>query len=568
MKKPATSPHAAVADIVSEPLVFPNGAGVKIAAYWDHRTDGHEGCPFVIMAPKFGETKKNNLELAYFFAANGLNVIRFDHSCHVGESGGVRTGFTLLTSLDDILSTIDMVVRRFRVDSVALTASSLSARSAIRAAALDQRVSLLTCLVGVVNIQATFREVFREDVIAQYIEGRRWHATDNVLGCESDLDAFFGSAHESDLHDLSGTAVDLARIACPSVFFVAENDAWVDPREVRAVVARSPRARICEMSGAKHEVRENQAVAERTFSEVVSVVLREVWGVEHVPAELRRADHRRLFAQNRVERERLRKAVQLEKTESEFWNDYLGKYAMLENVTDYRDYLDLVGELIGPIQSNETILDAGCGNGLLGAWLLRRLRQSAGFPVPATYVGLDLTQRGLGDAMHRHAEIIADGFRLAGPRLGAAMQVLYARADFDSLGRDEAPQMPRFATGMFDGACCSLVLSYLRDPMFLLREFRRMVRPGGRIVISSMKPHCDISVIYRDFVESQTAELQVQSARVLLGGVGEIKIKEDQGHYLFYSGAELSRMLEDAGFKAPQVYASFGDQAVVVRALA
>lgn len=566
--KPTSTPHAAVADIVSEPLVYPSRSGLKISAFWDHRSDGHEGCPFVIMAPKFGETKKNNLELGYFFAANGLNVIRFDHTCHVGESGGVRTAFTLLTSLEDILSTVDMVEQRFGVSSVALIASSLSARSAIRAAATERRISLLTCMVGVVNIQATFREVFREDVIGQYIAGRRWHATDNVLGCESDLDAFFGSAFEAGLHDLRGTAEDLARIATPTIFFVAENDAWVDAAEVRSVAARSAGATVRELLGAKHEVRENQAAADKAFHEVVSIVLKEVWGTDRAPAELRRADHRRLFAQNRVERERLRKAVQLEKTEPEFWNDYLGKYAMLENVTDYREYLDLVGDLIGPIQSHEMILDAGCGNGLLGAWMLRRLRQSPEFIAPATYVGLDLTQRGLGDAMRRHAAIISDGFRLTGTRLGAAMQVVYARADFDSIDGTAPQQMPRFAGGMFDCACCSLVLSYLKNPLALLREFRRLVRPGGRIVISSMKPHCDISVIYRDFVESQTAEIQVQSARVLLGGVGEIKIKEDQGHYLFYSGQELAGMLGDVGFKSPQVYGSFGDQAVVVRAFA
>jgi len=566
--KSTSSSHTAVADIVSEPLVYPNRAGLKVSAFWDHRSDGHEGCPFVVMAPKFGETKKNNLELAYYLAANGINVVRFDHSCHVGESGGVRTAFTLQTSLDDMLSTVDMIAGRFGAESVALMASSLSARSAIRAAATDPRINLLVCMVGVVNIRATFREVFREDVFAQYLAGRRWNGNSSALGCESDLDAFIAAALEHDLHDPAGTARDFARITHPSVFFVAENDAWVDAAEVEAVAARSPRARVHKMSGAKHEVRENQAVAERTFREVVGIVLKEVWGVDQVPTEIRRADHRRLFAQNRVERERLRRAIQLEKTEAEFWSEYLGKYAMLEAVSDFREYLDLVGELVGPIQPTETVLDAGCGNGLIGAWLLRHLRAAPAPLVPAMYVGLDLTQRGLNDAMVRHAGLAAEALRQAGARVGLPMQVLYARADFDSLEPDQPREMPVFAGGMFDAVCCSLVLSYLKRPMDLLHEFRRIVRPGGRVVISSMKPHCDVSLIYRDFVVNQSAEVQVESARVLLGGVGEIKLKEDQGHYLFYSGPELASMLEEAGFRDPQVYASFGEQAVVVRAVA
>ena len=122
------SPKNATAEVVSEPLVYPNRAGLKVAAFWDHAAEGFRACPFVVLAPKYSETKKNNLQLGYALAANGLNVIRFDHTCHLGESGGDRMRFSMLTALDDVLGTIDFAEERFGISSIGLVGSSLSAR--------------------------------------------------------------------------------------------------------------------------------------------------------------------------------------------------------------------------------------------------------------------------------------------------------------------------------------------------------------------------------------------------------------------------------------------------------
>jgi hypothetical protein len=66
--------------------------GLKIAACVDYAGEKlNPKRPWVVTAPKYGETKKNNLQMAYYLAANGLNVLRFDHTNHVGESEGVAT---------------------------------------------------------------------------------------------------------------------------------------------------------------------------------------------------------------------------------------------------------------------------------------------------------------------------------------------------------------------------------------------------------------------------------------------------------------------------------------------
>jgi ubiquinone/menaquinone biosynthesis C-methylase UbiE len=109
------------------------------------------------------------------------------------------------------------------------------------------------------------------------------------------------------------------------------------------------------------------------------------------------------------------------------------------------------------------------------------------------------------------------------------------------------------------------VLSYLAEPAILLAELKRLLRPGGRIMVSSMKPHCDMSTIYRDFMDQGVSGSELQSARNLLSAAGQIKIKEEQGYYMFYSGDQLVEMLQAAGFHGLQVFTSFGNQAVVVR---
>lgn len=566
--KSASPPQKAVADVVSEALLYPSRSGLKLSAFWDHRAEGFERCPFVIVAPKYGETKKNNLQLAYLLAANGMNVVRFDHANHVGESAGEKTAFTLPGGVEDILATVDHLVARFGISSVSLLASSLSARTALRAAARDPRIGHLVCIVGVVNVRHTLREVYREDLVANHLAGKTWGVTD-ILGHEIDFDQFLAHACDSQMHDLEGAARDLAATTIPVTYFSGEEDTWVLFGEVEQVVGRAPRGRVVKLAGAKHEVRENEPVAQKAFNEVVGEIIREAWGLENAPTELRTPDIRQVFAQNRIERARLKKASPTGPSELSFWSDYLRKFDLLGRVEDYCTYLELVGELLGPFKPGERVLDAGCGSGLFGAWLLRNLPAVPRSGSPMLYVGLDLTQHGLAESSAKHTALIAARAKADRTWVERGVDVMYARANFDRIGPEADPrEMPRFVDGMFDVICCSLVLSYLVDPSIVLAEFRRLLRPGGRLMVSSMKPHCDMSTIYRDFMDQGVSGTELQSARNLLSAAGQIKLKEEQGYYVFYSGEQLVDMLRAAGFRDMQVFASFGDQAVVVRSSA
>jgi SAM-dependent methyltransferase/pimeloyl-ACP methyl ester carboxylesterase len=558
-----TSERAAEQVITSELVIYPSLDGKKVVAFLDHAGDEWEGRPFVVVTPKYGESKKNNIQLAYYLAANGLNILRFDHTRHVGESDGSMFDFTLQHGVEDIIASTDYLQRRFGISQVSLVASSLSARTALRAAATDVRVRHLVSVVGVVNVRDTLFKVYREDLISEHIGGRVWGVGD-MLGHEADFDIFLKAAVDHDLHDFDGTIRDLEKVEIPVSMFPAEADTWVDFNEITKIRERFHNVRVHLIVGAMHEVRENLEASEKAFRQIVKETCRWAYGREIQDDAIRLPDKRTMLRQNKLERERLKRARPVTEKEPDFWSKYLKRYELMEQVGDYQEYLNLVGDLFGPIQAGDVLLDAGCGNGLLGLWVIRDL-VTRGMPfdgVPPFYLGIDLTSSGLGDAFERHTGGIV-GSGVSDSPLGLA----YMQMDFDSyVERAGGSRIIDFDDGTFDKIACSLLISYLKHPEALVKEMHRLLRPGGRIVLSSMKPFCDLSMLYRDYVEGVSTPDELDAARNLLRAAGAIKVKEDQGYYRFYYGEELLEVLRSAGFVNCEAVSSLANQAFVASA--
>jgi SAM-dependent methyltransferase len=119
-------------------------------------------------------------------------------------------------------------------------------------------------------------------------------------------------------------------------------------------------------------------------------------------------------------------------------------------------------ELAGDVDGHH-VLDAGCGSGLLAAALLAK---------GAVVTGFDASPAML---------------RLARQNLGAGADLRVA-----DLGRP----LP-FADGAFDDVVVSLVLHYLRDWTAPLAELRRVLKPGGRLILSVNHPAA-FKVFYPD----------------------------------------------------------------------
>ena len=103
----------------------------------------------------------------------------------------------------------------------------------------------------------------------------------------------------------------------------------------------------------------------------------------------------------------------------------------------------------------ERVLDVACGTGLVTFGAAHAVGASG------QVLGIDVSDRMIGAAALRAAR---DG----------CGNVAFARRDAEPLP---------LATASFDVALCALGLMYVPDPVCALSEMRRVVRPGGRLVL-------------------------------------------------------------------------------------
>ncbi len=108
------------------------------------------------------------------------------------------------------------------------------------------------------------------------------------------------------------------------------------------------------------------------------------------------------------------------------------------------------------------------------------------------------------------------------------------------------------------------MISYLQDPLSTLGEFMRVLTPNGRLVITNLKPHADLSQIYRNFVQRADRPEEMEEGRQLLNNSGKIKQAEGDGIFRFFDRQELAMLLTSSGAVQPRVYSTFANQGYIV----
>lgn len=114
--------------------------------------------------------------------------------------------------------------------------------------------------------------------------------------------------------------------------------------------------------------------------------------------------------------------------------------------------------LLGLLPSSWTVADLGCGTGAVSAALAPRVRRVV--------------------AVDRSTAMLQAARR----RLSGLANVEVHEAELSALP---------LAAGSCDAALLVLVLAYLEDPAPALREARRILRPGGRLLALDAAPHQD-----------------------------------------------------------------------------
>lgn len=117
----------------------------------------------------------------------------------------------------------------------------------------------------------------------------------------------------------------------------------------------------------------------------------------------------------------------------------------------------VVRSLLPPV-AGKTVLDAGCGPGAYFAWLLDGGAEVVAFDASAEMVRV---------ARERHGD------------------------DVDLRIHDLAEPLDFVADDSIDVVLCALMIHYLEEPVAALREFRRVLKPSGCVVISDQHPFAD-----------------------------------------------------------------------------
>jgi ubiquinone/menaquinone biosynthesis C-methylase UbiE/esterase/lipase len=540
-------PESQNCQIISEIRNYKNRSARTIFSFFDHPK---ELSPFfIIIPPAFGETKRDSLKLSYYLVKNGFNCLRYDASCHVGESQGDMLYASLSKMCQDLFSAIDFLENNFDVNSVAVAGTSLAVRIAMKAAGNDNRIKFLLGLVGIVDLRSTLKAVYHQDVIGEIMQGSyKGKFIDDIMGFEVSID-FALDAIKEGYHNLETSIQDMHKLDIPVVFIAAENDPWVKLEDARKALngLLGREKDFVVIPNAMHVLNENPAAADLALSQAVASCKKYFSDQEWKLDDVVKPGEQELSRQWLIEEARLRNLIKKSlEGEKEFWEKYLNKFVLIYKSSDYRSFLSDINGLLD-VGKAETVLDAGCGNGHFGAWLFERVIEDIfkeeidlkDFPA-VSYIGLDFVEKSLKDARLKHLNLVRRVYRELSLR--DKYQVINFRYVLSNI---EKP-LP-FPDNYFDKICCNLVISYVKDPQFSVKELIRVLKPGGKMVVSSMKPFADLSQIYRNFADQTENQEELEEARKLLSAAGRIKQKEGAGIYKFFSEEELLELLGDGG---------------------
>lgn len=569
------------ADLLAEVpvVVFSNESGQQLSAIINSWGDPR-GATAVIVPPAWGRTKETLLPLAstivetFRRSRQPIVVMRFDGTNRRGESyidpscrarGSEYLRFRFSQAARDILAAVRFLSEshEYQPSTIILATFSLTSIEGRHAIAIDksQRIAGWVSAVGMVDLQSALRTISGGIDFAYGLEKGVRFGRHELVGVIADMDYTGLDALAHRMVFLEDARREMSEIEAPITWIHGRDDAWMDLQRVRDMLScgSTENRKLIEVPTG-HQLRTSKE-ALSTFQLIAEEVGRMATGRRLQPVLPRLG---LLDKATQAERyRRPRPTVDLR----EFWRDYLlgrdRRFGMqlLTATSAYRDLMRAQVEML-ELESDTRVADLGAGTGEFLVNLVRGSARLQSMQVDE----LDYVTDALRRSRARQLEMSE------GDHFGAWRVV----ADIDVSRHLCLP----LSSSLYDAVLASLVISYLQNPASFLAEVFRVLKPGGRLVVSTLRPDPDISRLFVDGLSELRARgarssFQLESdhefdslARDFLNDASRILDFEEDGHFRFWDTDEFVDLVVSAGFERVSTSRGLGDppQAVLVSA--
>lgn len=517
--------------------------------------------PVVIVSPGFGQLKTDYVNFAFYLAMNGLRVLRYDPTNHLGQSDGELPSTTLRGFQGDLAATVGFVRSTWPSAPVVVLAADLAGLSALKVVEQGAAVELLLLLNPVMDLPGVITAVHGHDLTADYERGIR-RGFGNLFGLTVHLDQFVADALNGAFTKPARILESAANLPNP-VILVHTPQPFMDQKvhldALLESLGRHGTALSVGVDIAIPRPSEGQLAA---FAMVLKRI-RQTVSPHAASAGTLRPSRRDIARQRRIEAERLRTRYQISHASREGLHAaWIRHLPLLANLSGYWGFIDDLYRALSPIPAEGRLLDLGCGHGELARAVLMnqayRSRHEAWTPSsPPLYLGIERTQdlaEAAGNTTEAYRRELDAAFSgTLGARPPASMRWLCC--DWDD-------QLP-FHDATFDRVVCNLGACFVRSPLHLLRELHRVLRPNGRLVVSCLIPEADLSPIYRRQLRSSGLdEFDPQAQAVLLFTA---RLREGLRHGLLHGFDRhgLSMLCRQTASAPPHVFTSLQGQALI-----